>query len=105
ELRPGYDEVAKRALTTPLDDPERRAVENAVGRAVAALGATPQPLAPDADAELREAAARVLIARRFYNDAVRDTRALRGRRLPRLLHLGGRRPVPTFFEIDEVTPG
>jgi hypothetical protein len=35
---------------------------------------------------------------------VRDTRALRGRWMPRVFRLGGRRPVPTFFEIDEVSP-
>jgi hypothetical protein len=46
----------------------------------------------------------VLIARRFYNDAVRDTRTLRRRRLPRLLHLAGRRELPQFFDIDDTVP-
>jgi hypothetical protein len=32
---------------------------------------------------------------------VRDTRALRGRRVPRLFRLGGRRPLPAYFEIDD----
>jgi hypothetical protein len=104
ELRPGYDDVAKRALNTPVDDAERRDAENAVGRAVAALAVSTRPLAPEADAELREAAARVLIARRFYNDAVRDTRALRGRRMPRLFRMAGRRPLPQFFDIDDTVP-
>ena len=53
---------------------------------------------------VREAGARVLIARRFYNDAVRDTRALRGRRMPRLLRLAGRRDMPQFFDIDDTLP-
>ena len=104
EVRPGYDDVAKRALNTPLDDAERRDAENAVGRAVVELAATPHPLAAEAAAELSEAAARVLIARRFYNDAVRDTRALRRRRLPRLLRMAGRRPMPEFFDIDDTVP-
>jgi hypothetical protein len=105
ELRPGYDEVAKRALNMPLDDPERRDAENAVGRAVSTLAASPHyPLAQESDAELREAAARVLIARRFYNDAVRDTRTLRGRRMPRLFRMAGRRPLPQFFDIDDTVP-
>ena len=43
----------------------------------------------------------MLIARRFHNDSVRDTRALRGRRSVRLLHLGGLAPVPAYFEIAE----
>jgi hypothetical protein len=43
----------------------------------------------------------VVLARRFYNDAVRDTRSLRSRRLPRLLAPAGRRPLPAFFEIAD----
>ena len=42
-----------------------------------------------------------MIARRFYNDAVRDTRSLGERRLVRRLHLGGTAPLPQFFEIIE----
>jgi len=83
------------------DDGIREAAENDLGRAL-------QDLPPDLDPallqDLADASTRVLLARRFYNDAVRDTRSLRGRRIPRLFRLGGRRPVPTFFEIDEVTP-
>jgi len=104
DLRGGYDEIAKRALDTPLDDPERSERENAVGRAVADLATLPHPLPEDAADELQEAAARVLIARRFYNDAVRDTRALRARRLPRLFRMAGRRPMPQFFDIDDTVP-
>jgi hypothetical protein len=44
---------------------------------------------------------RVAIARRFYNDAVRDTRTLRGRRMPRILHLAGHREMPRYFDIDD----
>ena len=52
-------------------------------------------------AELADAEARVLLARRFHNDAVRDTLALRERPLVRLLHLGGTAAMPTYFEIAE----
>jgi hypothetical protein len=104
ELRPGYDDIAKRALNAPPPDPERQSAENAVGRALIELAALPQPLHTEANAELQEAAARVLIARRFYNDAVRDTRALRGRRMPRLFRMAGRRPMPEFFDIDDTVP-
>ena len=52
-------------------------------------------------AELADAEARVLLARRFHNDAVRDTLALRERTLVRWLHLGGTAAMPTYFEIVE----
>ena len=52
-------------------------------------------------AELADAEARVLLARRFHNDAVRDTLALRERRTVRWLKLSGRAPLPTYFEIAE----
>ncbi|MGH8860471.1 MAG: hypothetical protein ACRDVG_04420, partial [Jatrophihabitantaceae bacterium] len=61
-------------------------------------------LTPEAAAELREAAARVQVSRRFYNDAVRDTRTLRARRMPRLLRLAGRVQLPQFFDIDDTLP-
>jgi len=94
--------VAGNALNASLVD--REAVENAVGRAVVELAAQQDHLPAASTEELREAGARVLIARRFYNDAVRDTRALRGRRMPRLLRLAGRRDMPQFFDIDDTLP-
>lgn len=58
-------------------------------------------LGPALIAELADAEARVLLARRFNNDAVRDTLALRERRTVRWLRLGGTAPLPTYFEIAE----
>jgi hypothetical protein len=104
EQRVGYERVATRALSAPPDDPARQEVENAVGRSLRELAERPDRLRADAAAELRETAARVLIARRFYNDAVRDTRALRVRRLPRLFRMAGRRAMPQFFDIDDTVP-
>jgi hypothetical protein len=43
----------------------------------------------------------VLLARRFHNDAVRDTLALRDQRAVRWLRLGGHAARPTYFEIAE----
>jgi hypothetical protein len=83
------------------DDGIRESAENDLSRALQDL---PADLDPALLQDLTDASTRVLLARRFYNDAVRDTRSLRGQWLPRLLRLGGRRPVPTFFEIDEVSP-
>lgn len=82
---------------------DRRAVENQVGRAIAGLQQDRPRLPADAVTELAEAATRVMIARRFFNDAVRDTRTLRARRMPRLLHLAGRRELPLFFDIDDTS--
>jgi 8-oxo-dGTP pyrophosphatase MutT (NUDIX family) len=58
-------------------------------------------LGPVLIAELADAEARVLLARRFHNDAVRDTLALRERPPVRFLRLGGTAPLPTYFEIAE----
>ncbi|MFN2497113.1 MAG: NUDIX hydrolase [Pseudonocardiaceae bacterium] len=52
-------------------------------------------------ARLADAEQRVVIARRVYNDAVRDTVALRSRRTARWLRLAGTTPLPRYFEIAE----
>jgi hypothetical protein len=97
-----YEQTALDALAAL--EGRRQATENAVGRALLELAEQPHPLHPQAAAELSEAASRVLIARRFYNDAVRDTRTLRSGRMPRLLRLAGRRAMPQFFDIDDTIP-
>jgi hypothetical protein len=104
ERRVEYERTATRALSSSSSDSAREEAENAVGRAVRELVRDAVLIRPDAVDELREAAARVLIARRFYNDAVRDTRALRVRRLPRVLRMAGRREMPQFFDIDDTPP-
>jgi hypothetical protein len=100
--RAHLERVSEDALNASLDD--RETAENAVGRAMVELSGRHADLSRAAVEELHEAGTRVLIARRFYNDAVRDTRALRGRRMPRLLHLAGRRDMPQFFDIDDTLP-
>jgi 8-oxo-dGTP pyrophosphatase MutT (NUDIX family) len=77
----------------------RETAENELSAALAEVdpASVPSPLV----AELGDAEARVLLARRFHNDAVRDTLALRERRLVRWLRLGGTAPLPTYFEIAE----
>ena len=64
-----------------------------------AFSAPEEALGVNTRAELADAEARVLLGRRFHNDAVRDTLALRERPVVRLLRLGGRAPLPTYFEI------
>ncbi len=77
----------------------REAAENELSAALATVDPTSMPVA--LVAELADAEARVLLARRFHNDAVRDTLALRERRPVRWLRLGGTAALPTYFEIAE----
>ena|SRR5690625_3545947 len=58
----------------------------------------------DVFVEIEAAAKRVMLARRFYNDAVADIREARSSRLVRLLRLAGSAPVPEFFEMDDEPP-
>jgi hypothetical protein len=74
---------------------DREAAENMLGRLLRRIPVEVQlPEAADADV-------RVGLARRFYNDAVRDTRSLRAQRLSRVFKLHGRRPLPRYFDIDD----
>jgi 8-oxo-dGTP pyrophosphatase MutT (NUDIX family) len=79
--------------------PAREACENALSAALATVD--PASVPAGLIAELADAEARVLLARRFHNDAVRDTLALRERSLVRLLRLGGTAALPSYFEIAE----
>jgi hypothetical protein len=89
------------AASLDADATTREAAENDLSRA---LHDIPADVEPELLGDLADAARRVALARRFYNDAVRDTVSLRRRRLPRLFRLGGRRPLPRFFEIDDTVP-
>lgn len=91
------DAAARAALDAGEDGREVR--ENDLSRA---LRAAVPLLAPGADLdELETASTRVGLARSFHNAAVRDTRAVRLRRLPRALRLAGHRALPQYFEIDD----
>ncbi|EUA55330.1 putative exopolyphosphatase [Mycobacterium intracellulare 1956] len=79
--------------------PARETCENELSAALAAVN--PASLPAGLIAELADAEARVLLARRFHNDAVRDTLALAERPLVRLFHLGGTAGLPSYFEIVE----
>ena len=77
----------------------REAAENELSAALAIVDPASLPVA--LVAELADAEARVTLARRFHNDAVRDTLALRERPAVRLLRLGGTAALPGYFEIAE----
>ena len=102
---PEADSAAARQLAALADAAERaprqarEACENKLSAALAMVD--PESVPAGLIAELADAEARVLLARRFHNDAVRDTLALRERRLVRLLRLGGTAALPSYFEIAE----
>ncbi len=77
----------------------REQAENELSGALSTVD--PERLPAVMVAELADAEARVLLARRFHNDAVRDTCALRERTMVRALRLGGHAAAPTYFEIAE----
>ncbi|GAS98500.1 NUDIX hydrolase [Mycolicibacterium canariasense] len=100
----GQEPEGKRlaALADAAERAPRAAREAAENELSAALGSViPSALPVALVAELADAEARVLLARRFHNDAVRDTLALRERPMVRLLHLGGTAALPSYFEIAE----
>jgi 8-oxo-dGTP pyrophosphatase MutT (NUDIX family) len=95
----GLADAAERASRTT-----RETAENDLSTALATVDVRTLPSA--LVFELADAEARVLLARRFHNDAVRDILALRERPAVRMLRLGGHAPMPTYFEIAErVTDG
>ena len=93
------------AATAALDgaDDARELLENDLSRALkACLPLLVHDAAGDAAlAELATASTRVGLARSFHNAAVKDTRAVRLRRMPRALRLAGHRRLPEYFEIDD----
>lgn len=90
------------ALADAAERAPRHARETAENELSTALTAVDSAALPSAlVAELADAEVRVLLARRFHNDAVRDTLALGERPMVRLLRLGGTAPLPTYFEIAE----
>lgn len=104
-------EIATASDLTPLreaaaagyhsSEADREETESELSRAIrAAAGA----LSTDARAELVDAGRRVVLARQFYNDAVRDTCAFRQRRVVRALRLVGHAKTPQRFEIDDTPP-
>jgi hypothetical protein len=80
---------------------DRELAENALGRELRALPDVLPGVPAALAADLSGTATRVGLARRFYNDAVRDLRALRRRRLTWLLRLRAGRPLPRYFDIDD----
>ena len=104
--------AAHEARAASGEDADREVVESRLTVALRAAFADPdeaQTLAaePSGSAllgELHAATTKVLLARRFANDAVTATLAIRRHRLVRWLRLAGRVAPPTFFEMDDGPP-
>jgi 8-oxo-dGTP pyrophosphatase MutT (NUDIX family) len=94
------------ALADAAERVPRQAREHAENELSAALAMVdPASLPAGLIAELADAEARLLLARRFHNDAVRDTLALAERRMVRAFRLGGTAALPSYFEIVERAHG
>lgn len=94
-------------------EPERRAeVESALSEDLRAVIDSPgvvEALRADTAggerlAALDRAVERVVLARRFHNDAVRTARDLRQAGLVRIFHLAGHAGLPSSFEMDDAPP-
>ena len=91
---------------------DREPVESDLTKALRAAFADPDTVAAvRADpygagllTELEAAARRVQLARRFHNDAVRATVAVRRQRVVRYLRLAGRAPMPETVEMEDTPP-
>ncbi|HYN76097.1 MAG TPA: hypothetical protein VEV13_07835 [Candidatus Limnocylindria bacterium] len=105
-------DAAHAAQTARRDDPvAREASESALSFALRAAldDAEVGELARSAVGrhlldEVRTAGTRVVLARRFHNDAVRATLRLRRRRLVRWFRLAGTASWPRAFEFDDAPP-
>lgn len=94
------------------EDEQREVAESELSQALRAVFAEPVAVeavlaAPGGEAtvgELTQAVRRVPMARRFHNDAVRGTRAVRKHRVVRWFRLAGHAPFPLAFEMDDEPP-
>ncbi len=106
-------DAAHRARTTNDESPESwEAGESVLTQALGAAFDQPDFVAtlrgdPQAKVlvdDLAAACRRVQLARRFHNDAVRQTRRLRRKPLVRWLRLSGHAPWPDTAEFDDAMP-
>lgn len=96
---PGDEELAENDLTRALgaafaerpERPERPESPESLER-------------PELLDELEEVGRRLQLARRFHNDAVRATAALRSHRVVRWLRLAGHAPAPRAIDFDDGIP-
>lgn len=100
ERRSGAELYAAARIALDAGPEEREAAENDLTRQLRAVPLDPAD--PDCAAVIA-ASRRLALARQVHTDLVRDARAVRGRRLVRLLRMGRRHPWPRYFDIDDPT--
>ena len=93
--------LASAAESVPLNSTSFRARASVERSLTERISALESQLSSQAAVLLSDSTARVQLARRFYNDAVSDTRALRTRPLVRILRLGGTAQLPNYFELAD----
>lgn len=108
ELPPSEGKRLREAVTAAIDHSglahDREVAENLVSRELARLAeSNPKVfLSPSmAAVDVHDDALRATIARRFYNDTVRDALVIRDRRTVRWLRLAGHARHPAYFELDD----
>ena len=87
--RPHAESVLSKSLRTVINEPE-------VIDAVCEING-----GEDLLVQIAHSSERVVLARRFCNEAVRQTRDMRARGIVRALRLAGHAPLPQSFEIDD----
>ena len=103
-------DAAHEARDAPKD--ERELAESNLSRALRAALDEPgqiaeieaQPGGAELVRDLAAACRRAVMARRFHNDTVTATRAVRNKRIVRWLRLAGRSSPPPSFEMDDEPP-
>ncbi len=96
-------ELSEAACLEPLRAAARKALDGGADRGAAEsalsreLRASPEVAGVE---EMAILARKVVLARQFHNDAVRDLLALRRRWVVRVLHLYGRAAAPSYIEFD-----
>lgn len=83
------------------DRADRLAAERSLAEALAGVSVDARGELAD---EVADAAERVVLATQFYNDAVRDTRALRSSWFTRFFRLAGHAKLPAYFALVEPGP-
>ena len=108
----GLEELVPRPGGASPGSPEREQVESELSRTLrtvldddeALAGLDAHPVGGPLVEALAAAWFRVHLARRFHNEAVRQTLRVRGKVLVRLLHLAGHAPLPRTVELDDAWP-
>lgn len=91
--------TALRAAAVAADMADRPARQDAERALTAMLHRVGQAERGELSAELADAEERVRLAAQFYNDAVRDTRALRASWFTRFFRLAGHARLPDYFDM------